>query len=314
MTLSIEFIEFESNAGAICCSSVWYCSLKRSADIIVTLASVIPANTSAESIAVRHPILNIDCKLNPVAIDNELLDALATLEPFGAGNPTPMFGLYNMTITDIHEVGGGKHLKLSLSRGDCTVTAMKFSMSKDTCPFELYDTVDCAVTLDKNIYNNIENKEKVLQQSTKNEDLIDLLSTEKTLVYFGTSLKENDLVLERLSKGLVLPLFEGDLDLLEDALIENRQAIDMAGIYQNILNSITETYATIVSNNLNNVMKFLAGATIVLSIPTIISSFLGMNVQFGVIGISNFSAIAILLFSILASVLVALWLKKKGMI
>lgn len=166
----------------------------------------------------------------------------------------------------------------------------------------------------KNIYNQIENKEKVLQQSTKNEDLIDLLSTEKTLVYFGTSLKENDLVLERLSKGLVLPLYEGDLDLLEDALIENRQAIDMAGIYQNILNSITETYATIVSNNLNNVMKFLAGATIVLSIPTIISSFLGMNVQFGIIGISDYSAIAILLFSLLASVLVAFWLKKKGML
>ena len=121
-------------------------------------------------------------------------------------------------------------------------------------------------------------------------------------------------MLERLSKGLVLPLFEGDLDLLEDALIENRQAIDMAGIYQNILNSITETYATIVSNNLNNVMKFLAGATIVLSIPTIISSFLGMNVQFGVIGISDMSAIAILIFSVLASVLVAFWLKKKGMI
>ena len=106
----------------------------------------------------------------------------------------------------------------------------------------------------KNIYNNIENKEKVLQQSTKNEDLIDLLSTEKTLVYFGTSLKENDLVLERLSKGLVLPLFEGDLDLLEDALIENRQAIDMAGIYQNILNSITETYATIVSNRYSHIL------------------------------------------------------------
>jgi magnesium transporter len=166
----------------------------------------------------------------------------------------------------------------------------------------------------KGIYSDIENKEKVLQQSTQNEDLIDLLSTEKTLVYFATSLKENDLVLERLSKGIVLPLYEGDLDLLEDALIENRQAIDMAGIYQNILNSITETYATIVSNNLNNVMKFLAGATIVLSIPTIISSFLGMNVQFGIIGTSDLSAIAILIFSVVASLLVAFWLKKKGML
>lgn len=166
----------------------------------------------------------------------------------------------------------------------------------------------------KGIYSNIENKEKVLQQSTKNEDLIDLLNTEKTLVYFATSLKENDLVLERLSKGIVLSLYEGDLDLLEDALIENRQAIDMAKIYQNILNSITETYATIVSNNLNNVMKFLAGATIVLSVPTIISSFLGMNVWFGVIGTNELSAIAILIFSVLASVITAIWLKKKGML
>lgn len=166
----------------------------------------------------------------------------------------------------------------------------------------------------KGIYSNIENKEKVLQQSTKNEDLIDLLNTEKTLVYFATSLKENDLVLERLSKGIVLSLYEGDLDLLEDALIENRQAIDMAKIYQNILNSITETYATIVSNNLNNVMKFLAGATIVLSVPTIISSFLGMNVWFGEIGTNELSAIAILIFSVLASVITAVWLKKKGML
>ncbi len=166
----------------------------------------------------------------------------------------------------------------------------------------------------KGIYSNIENKEKVLQQSTKNEDLIDLLNTEKTLVYFATSLKENDLVLERLSKGIVLSLYEGDLDLLEDALIENRQAIDMAKIYQNILNSITETYATIVSNNLNNVMKFLAGATIVLSVPTIISSFLGMNVWFGEIGTNELSAIAILIFSVLASVVTAIWLKKKGML
>ena len=166
----------------------------------------------------------------------------------------------------------------------------------------------------KGIYSNIENKEKVLQQSTKNEDLIDLLNTEKTLVYFATSLKENDLVLERLSKGIVLSLYEGDLDLLEDALIENRQAIDMAKIYQNILNSITETYATIVSNNLNNVMKFLAGATIVLSVPTIISSFMGMNVWFGVIGTNELSAIAILIFSVLASVITAIWLKKKGIL
>ncbi len=166
----------------------------------------------------------------------------------------------------------------------------------------------------KEIYGEISKKEAILKKSTKNEDLIDLLATEKTLVYFLTSLKENDVVFQRLSKGLVVPLYEADLDLLEDAMIENNQAIDMATIYRDILNSITETYGTIISNNLNNVMKFLASATIVLSIPTIISSFLGMNVPFGEIGISPWSAIQILLFSVLASLLIAYWLKKKGML
>lgn len=166
----------------------------------------------------------------------------------------------------------------------------------------------------KEIYSEISKKETILKKSTKNEDLIDLLATEKTLVYFLTSLKENDVVFQRLSKGLVVPLYEADLDLLEDAMIENNQAIDMATIYRDILNSITETYGTIISNNLNNVMKFLASATIVLSIPTIISSFLGMNVPFGEIGVSPWSAIQILLFSVLISLLIAYWLKKKGML
>lgn len=88
-----------------------------------------------------------------------------------------------------------------------------------------------------------------------------------------TSLKANDVVLEKLSKGIILPLYEGDLDLLEDAIIENKQAIEMSSIYRDILSSVTDTYATIISNNLNIAMKFLAAATIVLSIPTMISSF-----------------------------------------
>ena len=164
------------------------------------------------------------------------------------------------------------------------------------------------------IYRDIELKEDTLRASTRNEDLIDLLATEKTLVYFTTSLKENDGVLERLEKGNVIQLYEGDADLLEDTMIENRQAIDMAGLYRKILSSITDTYATVISNNLNNVMKFLAGITIVLSIPTIISSFLGMNVWFGEIGTSHASAWIILGGSVLVSLGVAAWLKKKGML
>ena len=164
------------------------------------------------------------------------------------------------------------------------------------------------------VYRDINQKEETLEKSTKNEDLIDLLATEKTLVYFTTSLKENDLVLERLSKGGVLPLYEGDLDLIEDAIIENKQAIDMAKIYRDILSSITNTYATVISNNLNYAMKFLAGITIVLSIPTIISSFLGMNVPFGIIGDSPFSAWILFFSSIILSLGVVVLLKKKGLL
>ena len=164
------------------------------------------------------------------------------------------------------------------------------------------------------IYREIEDREAKLQKATKNEDLVDLLMTEKTLVYFTTSLKENNLVLERISKGSVLPLYEGDSDMLEDAIIENNQAIDMAGIYREILSSMAETYATIVSNNQNEIMKFLAGITIVLSIPTMISSFLGMNVQFGVIGTDPAAAPIILILSFVVSIATAIILKIKGML
>ena len=161
---------------------------------------------------------------------------------------------------------------------------------------------------------DIENKEKVLKKSTENKDLIELLDIEKTLVYFMTSLKANDAVLEKLSKGIILPLYEGDLDLLEDAIIENKQAIEMSGIYRDILSSITDTYATIISNNLNIAMKFLAGATIVLSIPTMIASFLGMNVPLGDIGSAGNSFIIVLLLAAVVSLLVAILLKKKNML
>lgn len=165
-----------------------------------------------------------------------------------------------------------------------------------------------------NIYRKIEAREDALQKATRNEDLVDLLMTEKTLVYFTTSLKENTVVLERINKGVVLPLYEGDLDMLEDAIIENNQAIDMAGIYREIIQSMTETYATIVSNNQNNIMKFLAGVTIILSIPTMISSFLGMNVQFGVIGTNPAAAWIILIVSFIISIATAIILKKKDLL
>ena len=93
----------------------------------------------------------------------------------------------------------------------------------------------------KQVNKDIEKKEAVLKKSTENEDLLELLEVEKTLVYFITSLKANDLVLDKLYKGSIFQLYEGDKDLLEDAVIENKQAIEMSSIYRDILSSITET-------------------------------------------------------------------------
>ena len=153
------------------------------------------------------------------------------------------------------------------------------------------------------INNYINKKEETLHKSTDNKELVDLLNIEKTLVYFSTSLKANDVVLEKLVKGNVLTLYEDDMDLLEDAMIENKQAIEMASIY-----------ATIISNNLNDVMKFLAGITIVFSIPTMVSSFIGMNVPLGDMGKSNISFILIIAFSFVLSIIIAIILKKKNML
>lgn len=165
-----------------------------------------------------------------------------------------------------------------------------------------------------NINTYINNKEKVLYHSTNNKELIELLNVEKTLVYFTTSLKANDVILEKIAKGLVTKMTKENQELLEDAIIENRQAIEMATIYREILTSMTDTYATIISNNLNDVMKFLASITIVCSIPTMVASFIGMNVPLGEIGSSPASFILIILASLLLSIIIALILRKKNML
>ncbi len=160
----------------------------------------------------------------------------------------------------------------------------------------------------------INSKEKVLLKSTNNKELVNLLNIEKTLVYFITSLKANEIALEKVAKGTVIEILKEDEELLEDALIETKQAIEMATIYREILSSMTDTYATIISNNLNDIMKFLAGITIVFSIPTMVASFIGMNVPLGSIGSSPFSFILIIIISILLSLLIAYILKKKNML
>lgn len=164
------------------------------------------------------------------------------------------------------------------------------------------------------VNTDIHRKEKVLYHSTSNKQLVELLEIEKTLVYFITSLRANDVVLDKLSKGNVITLYEEDVELLEDTIVENSQGIEMCTIYKEILSSITDTYATIVSNNLNVVMKFLAGITIVLSIPTMISSFLGMNVPLGAFATSQYAFAMVCILAFLLALIVAWMLKKKDML
>jgi magnesium transporter len=117
-----------------------------------------------------------------------------------------------------------------------------------------------------------------LHRSMRNKELIQLLSLEKSLVYFSTSLKANEITLEKMLKLELMQKYPEDQDVLEDVIIENRQAIEMANIYSNILSGTMDAFASIISNNLNIVMKFLASITIVMSIPTVVASFFGMNV------------------------------------
>ena len=130
------------------------------------------------------------------------------------------------------------------------------------------------------ISNNIEND---LHKSMKNKELILLLSLEKSLVYFSTSLKSNEIVLEKMLKynyeNISIRKYPDDEDLLEDVIIENKQAIEMANIYSNILSGTMDAFASIISNNLNIVMKLLASVTIIISLPTLVTGAFGMNVE-----------------------------------
>ena len=161
---------------------------------------------------------------------------------------------------------------------------------------------------------DIQRQEHILAKATKNQELIEMLNIEKSLVYFMGGLKYNQATLEKLAKGTIIPFYEEDIALLEDAMIESNQAIEMANIYKEIMASTTETYASIISNNLNVLMKFLAGITIVFSIPTMIASFIGMNVPLGDFATNPASFFVLALISLGLALLIAYWLKKKDML
>ncbi len=120
--------------------------------------------------------------------------------------------------------------------------------------------------------------EKEIYNSMRNKQLIQLLELEKSLIYFSTSLKANELVLKKMLRTTAIKKYPDDEDLLEDVIIENKQAVEMAKIYGDILSRIMDAFSAIISNNQNTVIQFLTSITLITTIPTIVSGFFGMNV------------------------------------
>lgn len=158
--------------------------------------------------------------------------------------------------------------------------------------------------------------EERIDKNTEDVDLIDLHELESNLVYFATSLRANGVVLDRLTRYGRLRQYSEDQELLEDVIIENRQAIEMTQIYRDIINGTRELMSTVINNRLNNVMKYLAAITIVMSIPTIISGLWGMNVGGKWMPFSStpHGFAIICLITLFLCVFVMLWLRKKKML
>ena len=157
------------------------------------------------------------------------------------------------------------------------------------------------------ITKDVENQ---LRKSMKNQELIQLLDLEKSLVYFSTSLKGNEATIMRLSRGKFIKMYEEDEDILDDVLLELKQAIEMSNIYSNILSGTMDAFASIISNNLNIVMKVLAEITIILAIPTIITSFYGMNVAGLPFATSPFAIPFVILITIIIALITTLVIVK----
>jgi len=152
--------------------------------------------------------------------------------------------------------------------------------------------------------------EDTLVASVRNKEVFELLKYQKSLVYFTTALKSNELVLERLQRSQLFKQYPDDEDLLEDVITENQQAIEMVNIASTILSSMMDAFASIISNNMNIVVKFLTSMTIVMSIPTIVTSFFGMNVPLPYQE-EGWASLAIIgLFILLSAVVIFIFLKR----
>jgi magnesium transporter len=148
--------------------------------------------------------------------------------------------------------------------------------------FALYIFLETAtryLTHLREINRMTESIEDQLQKSTRNREVLELLRYQKSLTYFATALRSNEVMFERVQRTQIFNYYEEDQDLLEDVLTENQQAIQMTNINTEILSSMMDAFASIISNNLNSVMKALAAITIIINVPAVVAAFYGMNVE-----------------------------------
>ena len=213
---------------------------------------------------------------------------------------------YFITVS-LKEVKIINNFEKGFVKGFCTYKKSRFILQL------MYNNSSEYLNYLKKINKETEIAESVLKNSMKNRELLKLLNLEKSLVYITTSLRSNEAVMERTLKIRNIKLYEEDEDILEDAIIENKQAIEMSKIYSDILNGTMDAYASIISNNLNGVMKFLTSITIVLEVPTMVSSFWGMNVALP-FEKSPFGFLIMIVIATALTLFVTWWLRRKNML
>ena len=170
--------------------------------------------------------------------------------------------------------------------------------------FALYIFLETAtryLTHLREINRMTEDIEDQLQKSTRNREVLELLKYQKSLTYFATALRSNEVMMERVQRTQMFNQYEEDQDLLEDVLTENQQAIQMTNIATDLLAALMDAFASIISNNLNSVMKILAAITIITALPGTVGTFFGMNVPLPLSDTNPFSFFSILGISIALS-------------
>ncbi|MED4345108.1 magnesium transporter CorA family protein [Heyndrickxia coagulans] len=204
----------------------------------------------------------------PVKVKDDVDSALYDTIPLGI-IVTPFYFI-TVCLQDNPIIGKFIHRRV---RGFYTYMKTRFTLQI------LYEVASYYLNYLKYIDRRSSLIERELHESMRNEELFELLSLEKTLVYFTTSLKANKIVMEKMTRQHFLKVYEDDMDLLDDVMIEVKQAIEMCEVHSNILSGMMDAYASVISNNVNGVMKFLTTVTIILSLPTMVSSFFGMNLH-----------------------------------